>query len=358
MTPAPAPACAPAALVRAEALGAERGDDCLFADLGAAGRLGATFPDTGVARGASLPWVRAELGARAADAQARVVANVARSGGEQGYVGIAGESLVPVLVVAEARADWRATGLAVAGGLVDDGWAMTLQPAWGWRPVLRPMVVEQAFVSRSDVGGWLAWTAPHGVVEVVAQVTTGEGYQRRERNDGVDTTVVLRAHPLARTGGDLDVTVSVMARDGSWGLAQAPDHRAGAAITAVHPWLAAGIDGLLGQGLLGDGAQALAGASAWVRAGDAVAVPAFARLDRSTPNVGAAGAGTTRWLLGAGLRLPPGPRAPASLVVGWDALRLGPDATPVAGSPVFAASDTVFVQLTARVAGAVSLGGP
>jgi hypothetical protein len=350
--------CAPAPIVRAEAQGSTGTGDCLLVDVGAAGRAGATFPDTGVSRGVSLPWARAELGARAGGTQARVVLHPARSGGEQGYVGIAGESWVTIVTVAEARVDWRRAGLALAGGVVDDVWTMTVQPVWSFRPVLRPMVFEQGFVPRSDVGGWAAWTAPDDLVDVAVQVTTGEGYQRRERNDGVNTTAVVRAHPLAKTDGELDVILGAMVRDGSWGLGQAPDHRLGAMVAAVHPRAAAGVDALLGSGLLGDGALAPAGASAWVRTGEAFAVPALARLDVSTPNLGADGAGTTLWLVGAGVHLPPGDAAPATLLLGYEGRRFGPDATPIAGSAALRASDTVFVQLQARVAGAVPFGGP
>jgi hypothetical protein len=352
--------CAPAPISRAEPLGAEPLDGgCLFGDVGAAGRLGASFPDTGVSRGVSLPWARAELGVRSAgDAQARIVLLPLRSGGEQGYVGVAGESLVPVVQTAEARWDWRQAGLTVAGGVVDDPWVMTVQPGWAWRPLLRPMVTESAFFTRSDVGGWLSWTAPDDLVDVTVSVTSGEGFQRRERNDGVNTTVVARAHPLARSGSDLDLMLGVMGREGSYGLGQSPDHRAGAMVSVAHPWVAAGVDGLLGTGLLGDGSLRPAGASVWARSGDQTPLAAFGRVDRTTALPSAPGAASTLALLGAGLRLPPEPGAPTALVVGWEARRFGPDAAPLAGSAVLARTDTVFLHLQTRLAGALPLGGP
>lgn len=245
------PDCGPAPIVTATRMGAEPTDTgCAFVDVGAAARLFATTPDAGVSRGVALPWARAELGVHTSgDAQARVVLQPTRSGGDQGYVGVAGESLVPIVLIAEARWDWRAAGLAVASGVVDDAWAMTVQPAWGYRPLLRPMVVEQGFVPRADTGGWLAWTAPEGLAEVVVSVTSGEGYQRRERNDGVDTTVVGRVHPLATLDTDVDLVVAGFAREGSYGLGQAPDHRGGGLVAVVHPWAAGGVDGLFGTGL-------------------------------------------------------------------------------------------------------------
>ncbi|MEZ4235604.1 MAG: hypothetical protein R3F59_05455 [Myxococcota bacterium] len=244
--------CRAAPLVVAEAMGTEQIEErrCAWIDLDFAGRAFAQLPDVGIARGLALQRTRAELGLRAgADVQTRLALLTARSGGDTGYIGINGESIVPILQIAEARWDWRDTGLAVAAGLVDDIWVMTLQPTWGRVDTLRPLVTDSGFQDRSDTGGWLSWTAPGGLFTATTSVTTGEGANRRERNGGSDVAGVLRFRPVSMASdAPVDLEIAAYGREGSRGIGKAPDHRAGAAILVRHPYVNGGIDGLLGWG--------------------------------------------------------------------------------------------------------------
>jgi hypothetical protein len=345
----PAP-CQMAPLVMAEPLDSAPDIRCAWADLDFAGRAWARVPDVGISRGVSLQRTRAEVGLRALDVQARFAVLTARSGGESGYVGVEGEAIVPVVQIAEARWDWRELGLAAAAGLVDDPWVMTLQPVWNRVDVLRPLPTDAAFLDRADAGGWLSWTGPEGIVAATVAATTGEGIHRRERNSGTNLTGVLRARPLAMVADPpVQVEIAAFGREGSRGIGQAPDHRAGAAILVRHPYVDGGVDGLMGWGLRGDGALRPAGVSFWATSGSAAPAVAFARLDRRTDHRGVDGAGQGLTLLGAGPRLPFGDQGPGYVIVGWEGRTFGPAARPIAGSEAIAGSDLFFVQLGARL---------
>ena len=325
---------------------------CVWIDLDVAGRAFAQLPTVGVARGLALPRARAEVGLGAGGGvQARLAVIAARSGGEAGYVGIDGEAIVPAIQIAEARYDWRRTGIAVAAGLVDDVWVMTTQPAWARVDLLPPLPTEAGFFDRSDVGGWASWTASGGIVTATAAATSGEGARRRERNGGTNLTGVIHLRPLI--GVDerpIELTIAAFGREGSRGVGQAPDHRAGGAVLADHRWFAAGIEGVVGWGLRGDGTLRPAGLSAWGRTASAAPVVAAARLDRRSDDRRVVGAGQTTTLVAGGVPLPPrGADRPGYLVVGWQGRTFGPAARTLAGAEATEGADLFFLQLGARL---------
>jgi hypothetical protein len=346
--------CTPAPLVVAAVPGEESRGDCLFMDLQAAGRAYLSVPDTGVSRGVALSRARAELGARAHDVSARIVVNAVRSSGEEGYLGIDGEAYVPEFRVAEARVDLAGLGLALAAGLVDDPYVMTVQPAWGRRDLLAPLATDQGYLDRSDVGGWLGWTSPRGLLSATLSVTTGEGYTRRERNDGVNVTGVLHLRPVPQEGSSVAPELVVLAREGSRGLSSAPDHRVGAAALLHHRYLVAGAELLVGWGLQGDASRQPLGFSGWVRTADELPLAGAARTDVARDERSATSSEEVMLLAAVGPRLPWKVRAaPLVLMAGYEGRRIGPQARPLAGSAAMASSDTVFLMLSAMVRGSV-----
>ena len=317
---------------------------CVTGDLDVGGRFAAQFPDTGLSRGFSLARFRGEVAARHRGLTVRTALTPARSGGGDGYVGIHGEAIVPIFQIAEVRYDLARYGLAVAGGLVDDVALMPIQAAWGTIFIARPMLSDQGWENRSDAGGWLSWTAPGGVATATVSLTTGEGANRRERNDGVDTTATLRVRPVE------GLTLMGWGREGSDGLLKAREHRVGGAVWYQHPYLVVGVDGVRGWGLQGDGALQPAGVSAWARTGPRAPVVGWARLDRVTNQLSMQGGGGTIARVGVGPRLPLD-AGPGYLVVGWEGRSLGAAAALVAGGEVASGIDTLFVQLGGRLRG-------
>lgn len=343
-------ACALAPVATAPAPGSDAGTPCLAVDLDVAGRLFARFPDTGLSRGAQLPRLRAEGAWRDEGATVRAAVVPARSGGADGYVGIEGEALVPVLQIAEARYDLRDLGLSAAAGLVDDVALMPVQAAWQRLDVARPLGTDRGWLARSDLGGWLGWTAPEDRVSLTVSVVSGEGANRRERNRGLDTTAVLTVRPLSERRLEL----MVWGREGSTGLLQARDHRAGGAALFRHDVVVAGVEAILGWGLGGDGALRPGGASVWARTGDTVPFVGWARIDQGTDARGVVQTGESTFLVGGGPRLPPGPSGPAWIGVGYEGRATQPNAAPVAGATGTARTHTVYVQLATHLRGGVA----
>ncbi len=348
-------ACAPAPLVGAEGLGSGDGQDCALFDLDLAGRAGASFPDTGVTRGVGLQWARAEVGLRSrTDVQARVALVEGRSGGPDAPTDLPGDALVPVIQIAEARWDWRAAGLAVAAGLVDDPWTTTVQSAWGLREIGPPMVTDQGFTTRADEGGWLSWSAPGRRLTVTFAALAGEGLGTADRNDGVDASGLLVLRPLPEAA--FSPELAIYAREGSKGLLSARDHRLAAAALLRSELLVAGLEARLGEGLGGDGALLPAGISAFARAGAEAPLVAWARADLAWADRTRSGSRELVAHLGGGPRLPFGDLTPTlAVVVGWEGRRYGPEAAPIAGAGPIAATDLFFVQVGTRFAPAVPL---
>lgn len=340
--------CGPAPLVVAIPLGAEDDGDCAFVDVESTGRGYVELPGVGVSSGVMLTRARAELGLRSHDVQVRLAGLAARSGGEQGYIGIDGESFVPVFQIAEVRYDLPTLGLAVAAGLVDDPWVMTIEPAWGHPETALPLATDQGYLDRSDTGGFVSWTSPRALVSTTLAVTSGEGASRRERNNGVDVTGVVHVRPSGPEPSDVTPELAVFVRAGSRGIAGAPDHRAGGAIIVRHPYVVGAAEAVLGWGLQADGTRRPLGVSGWVRSGPEAPLVALARLDVARDDRSSSDAEETLVLLAGGIRLP-WADGPLSAVIGWEGRRYGVDARPIAGAPALAESDVLFVQLSAHI---------
>lgn len=348
-----------AGTVRAEEVAVAAPGSALRLDLEVAGEVRQTLPDAGLSRELRLSRAMLGLGVeRVGPASARVQLQAVRSGGESGYIGIAGESIVPRFQVAEAGLDASLGGeLRLVAGLVLDPWVDGAQQAWGQRSLGPVMAEEQAWMSPSDIGGTVRWVMAGRLLGAAVGLQTGEGLAARERNDGQDLVGLLELRPLAGIGSEL-LTVAVMGRDGSRGVALARDHRLGARIHTEHRWVQGGVEALAGWGLDGDPARVPGGLSAWVTTGDALPALAWGRLDLCRDDRKDPETGSSTWRLGGGPALGGRRHRQAIfLVLGLEGRRYGRDAAALAGAGEAAAATAFFLQVGSRLAaeGAVSV---
>ncbi|MCB9761398.1 MAG: hypothetical protein H6739_16265 [Alphaproteobacteria bacterium] len=356
--------CAPAGLltpVRPAAPAAKpvpRGS-CLNVRLELAGEASQTTPAVGLSRQLALPRARAELGLRSGGvASARVAVEAVRSGGQTGYLGVDGESLLPRLQIAEARADWRRFGLAGAAGLIDDPWVVDGQRTWGLPAVQPTFALSTAWMERADLGVWVAWTAPLDLATVSVAGMSGEGYRRRERNDGQDVSAMLTLRPLAPLVDDAErLAISAVARSGSLGIEYARNHRVGLRISAEHPYAAGGVELLAGWGLDADADREPGGLSAWARTGRALPAVGWGRVDVARYDRTDADSAVTTLQVGGGPALMSKAGGPPRvyLALGYEGTRYGESAAPLAGTSDASATNTFFVQLGANLRGDIAL---
>lgn len=328
---------------------APRPTPCLVAGLDMAGRVEQRFPAGGIDRQLTLPRARTGLGIDQGGVGARLVVGTVRSGGEDGYIGVDGEALVPRVEVAEARVSLPAAGAALSAGLVDDLWVATGNRAWAHRAVAAELSQDQGWNDRSDLGFTAAWTAPEQWVTAAATLTTGEGLARRERNDGQNTAGLLIVRPLAGVADDPgQLEVSLYARDGSRGLGSARDHRVAGRVNGHVGSVQGGLEWMRAWGVGGDARLEPSGLSAWVASTPATPVAAYARIDRVDLSAEATGDVRTVLRAGAGARLPWRPDAgpaPARLMVVAERARAEAGATGIAGAGAEQVGGFVGLQL-------------
>lgn len=317
-----------------------------------AGRFTQGFPQGGVDRGFALSRSRYDLGLERDGAGGRLVLAGVRSGGADSYIGVAGESIVPQVQVAEARYRAAGLGLTVAAGLVDDPWVSSGNTSWDLR-VTAPGVGEAAgWLERSDLGGAVAWTSPGRWATLAGTVTSGEGLARRERNNGEDTAGLLILRPLAgvERGARL-LELQAYGREGSRGLGYARDHRAGLRLTHRSPWAAGGLEWLKAWGVQGDAARAPRALSGWAQlTPPPLPALAWARIDHVDEAPGTDDTRRVRASAGLGVPLPlnAGGQAPVRLLVGWDRETRDARVTTLSGAMGTTRSDALYIQLDLR----------
>ncbi len=335
---------------------------CGAIGLDLAGRAEARWPAGGLDRPLTLPRGRLALGLEQPGAGARVVLGTVRSGGDDGYIGVDGEALVPRVEVAEARARVEPWGLSLAAGLVDDPWVAPGDLATGQRSLAPGLGEGLGWLDRSDIGGLAAWTSPGGWATAAATLTTGEGLARRERNEGHNLAGLLMVHPL--TGADRAdaLVVSAYARDGSRGLGLARDHRAGLRVHGAWGPTRGGVEHLRAWGVGGDGLRQPHATSAWAGLRPGLPVAAELRVDHvvegdAAPPAGARPTAARQELLGAvGLSLPPkGAPSPARLLLVGARGAADPALVAIAGSAAAQTQTRVGLQLDVHLQGAAAL---
>lgn len=327
---------------------------CLRMGLDVAGRASLLFPSQGISTRMELPRARALFQLQTPyGASVRIALEPVRSGGENGYIGIDGESFVPRFQIAEARWDWNQAGLAVAGGIVDDLWTMSVQDAWGLPQVDFTLGMDQGWLERADVGAWVSWTSPKAFATVTASLTSGEGYRRRERNNGKNATFLATFRPLVwLENPDEGLEISAMYRDGSRGVEVARDHRAAVRASYVHPWAAGGVEALWGWGANGDSSQLPFGVSAWARTGDALPVVGWARVDVAQASRDVEQSQTLGWWAGIGPSFPLKKGAtsrPLQILLGYEGAQYQANAQALPGTDTTAVNHRVFLQVGANV---------
>lgn len=328
-------------------------DGCVRVGLDLAGRGSVTLPREGI--WARLELARAHLGldASVGPVRARAAFTAVRSGPPAGYLGIDGEAIVPKVETLEVRGDWTRAGLAVAGGVVDDLWTMSSEPRWALRSVAPTMAESRGLAVRSDLGAWLSWTSPKGWTSLSLSLTSGEGADLRERNNGKDVAGLLVVHPLAGLGHTDLFELALYAREGSRGVERARDHRVGGRADVVTDMAAGGVEVMHGWGLDGDPLRVPTDLSLWARTGDALPVSAWARVDVGWLGSRPAETLATTWRLGGGPTLPwrgmARRVAPLSILVGYEGLSLAPGARPLAGAASGAIAHSVWLQLGVRI---------
>jgi hypothetical protein len=317
---------------------------CLVVDLDLAGRLEQSWPDDGVSAAFTLPRSRLELGVTSERYRARVAMTAARTGGLGSSTGVSGESIVPVLQLADAA--WLGPNITVAAGLIDDPWIALGNDDWGLRAAGAVLGEAVGWMDRSDLGASVAWGAPDGFISLIATLTTGEGARYAERNNGKDTTVMAIARPIPEKP-DL-IQVSLLARDGSRGLDSARDHRAGGRLTAAVAPVRLGGEVLAAWGVDGDIDRTPVGVSVWTEGSLPLSLSAFARYDQTDEDTSQS---TTRTLRGGLTWGAP----PARVILGLEHSVAGEQAMPVAGADAFSRLTAAYILLSVRQGGGVVL---
>ena len=308
------------------------------ADLDTAGRVYTQTPATGVSRGVELVRARAE-GDVATDAVgARLALLMAPSGGVDGYVGVNGEAWVPLVELAEGRL-LLPGGVTLGGGIVDTPSVAPVLAAWGL-PSVAP-TLEQRLSPRSDEGGFVHWAHPDLPVTMRLAALAGEGAATRDRNNGVDVAAVLTARPAG------PVTILVHGREGSSGIEQGRNHRAGAALWLDVEPVAAGLEAHLGWGYDDDPALEPGGWAVWGRTGNTLPVLAWANLQSLRHHRPDADSSERTLRLGSGPRVGDSQAGSGWVAAGWELQMLGANASATAGQA--ATVHTFFLQLAVGV---------
>ena len=342
--------CLPPMAVAAAMAQERDGAPCVAVELDLAGRYTRFVPDAGLSHALTLPRAKVGVGVGSGPVSGRVLLSGVRSGGEDNYIGIEGEAIVPELQVAEARADLVPFGVAIGAGLVDDPWVISGERAWGLPGVAPSLGESVGWLDRSDLGLWVGWTGPKRIVSVRVDVTSGEGNRGRERNEGKNVGGHVAVRPLAFGLGHKFVTIEGWLREGSRGLASVRDIRAGARASTQTDWVDGGVEWLGAWGVDGDAARQPAGVSAFAalhpwKGGKGKIVPAvaFARFDHTTELAGDPDTAAGVLRLGGGIDLDATGGA-ARVLLGWEHVSAGAAVAEVAGATAFAGGDAIFVQ--------------
>jgi hypothetical protein len=304
-----------------------------------AGGFSRAWPETGVNERFVLPraQVQAALGQGPVGLRAGLAA--VRSGGEGGYIGVAGEAIVPEVQIAEAR--WAPhPQVAVGAGLLEDPWRAAAQAAWGLPAVAAPMVERAGLSPVSDLGMGAVLSSPGGRVEGGLHLSSGEGARLRERNDGQDVAALLQVSPL----GEERLSIELYGRDGSTGLGSVRDHRAGGRVAFTAAPVTAYGEVERAWGLGGDALAEPIAASA----GGVVALKqgpqAWGRLDWLRARPADPESDRYEFFLGGGYA-----QGPALVGLSYSGQRNDPAASLIAGAEALASAHQLTLFLSAEL---------
>lgn len=315
----------------------EAGGLCAAANVEVAGRGAIVIPDAALAQTIDLSRARVGLGAASGPFRARVRANATRSADADSYVGIAGEAWVPAL----DHAALGAAGFGFSGelGLVPDPWVLAGNRAWGL-DALAPTAAEAlGLVAPSDAGLAARWTGLGGRLDVSGTLTTGEGANFRERNEGKDLAGALSVAPFANAS----LVATVYGRNGSRGLGYVPAHRVGARVAGEVARYGYGLEGMVAWGVGDDATRAPSVGSVWVHARPLGPLLLTARADAWSEDLDRADALAWRALGGAGVAVPV-PGGVFTALLGADHAAAGDAVAPFAGAAAATNATTLYLH--------------
>ena len=227
--------------------------DCVKLAINPTFRFGYPFPNASVGADFSLHRGGLVLGIHREQVSSRIWLEPVRTGGEQGYVGVGGESIVPRFLFMDVT--WRPAEWAfISTGLVEDLWVEPGNQLWGWRTIEGVAAEYYQWNSRAQPGFTSAVSFLKDRAQLAISITTGEGPFRRERNPGLNSSVRLEMKPLSSVE---DLRLELFGQEGSYGLDSARNHRAGlrfsyssvfrAGVSALQSWGLNGNQELSGQ---------------------------------------------------------------------------------------------------------------
>ena len=317
-------------------------DPCAAVQVEVAARGAVVLPDEAVGTTLDLARARIGLGAASGPVWVRVRTDAARSADEDSYVGISGEAWVPV--VAEAAAGGSVFGFRAEVGLVPDPWVSAGNRAWGLGARGRTAAEELEGTPATDAGVSLAWSGVADRLGAEATLTSGEGANRRERNEGKDIAGAVNVAPFGNAG----LVISLYGRNGSRGLGYTRAHRAGLRIAGERPRLAYGAEVLQAWGVGDDALREPGAASLWLRARPVGPLLVAARADAWSEELMRSDALGWRALGAAGVALDV-PGGSFSALAGADHLSLGPAVAPFAGTSSGASSTSLYLHVELRL---------
>ena len=250
-------------------------------ELEVAGQFEFISPAVGIDRSFQLSRVIWTSTLQQGPALARLELGAVRSGGSDSYIGVAGESIVMQVRIAEAQ--WRPDSIhaEAAAGLVEDLWVAEANTVWDFRS-LSPSVGEyEGWMERSDLGMRAQLGLLNNRLQGGVSMTSGEGLANRERNAGQNAAAILRwVQPMGADGDD-SLRLSVYGRNGSRGLSFARDHRVGGILSADVSGMNLGAGALKAWGVDGDAESQPMTVSIWASGRSNWLVMPFLRLDRA-----------------------------------------------------------------------------
>jgi hypothetical protein len=323
-------------------------DPCAALAVDVAGRASHTWPDPGLATTLDLPRARLDVGIASGPMAGLLRLRSVRSAGESSYVGVNGETFVAEVEVAEAAilGVRGATQARVSVGAVPDAWVHGGERAWTHGALWAEIGEALAWQDRSDLGLRLDASGWGGRLAGTFTLTSGEGVNFRERNEGKDAAVVVAASPLRAPSA---LVVEAYARDGSRGLGYARNSRLGARVSGSMGSVAWSGGWLAAFGVDGDATRTPQAVSVNVRVAPWGPLLVVGRGDVWSEDPSSPDAASAAGLGALGLELPAPSSARATVLAGVRTHRPGSAVTTIAGAFATERSTSVFVQLDVRL---------
>lgn len=309
----------------------------LAVEVEVAGALVARSPDTGLARTLEVPRGRVAVGADVGRGGGVFRVTAVRSTTADGYFGIDGEAWVAEVDLAAAELRVPELGARVQAGMVPDLWSAGSEDAWGHGALWTNPGEAFGWMDRSDLGGFVAWNGWEQRVGAAVALTSGEGANWRERNEGMNLAGAVQVAPWGPP-----VRLTLYGRNGSRGLGLVRDHRLGARVDGRTDQVSGGAEVLQAWGVDGDATRAPTGGSGWATVRPWGPTVAVARVDLTTEALADPAAGTFGWLGAAGVGWDDGA---VDLLLGAAQTRRGAAAAAIAGADALALETRFFVQL-------------